>query len=187
MPVMMQVKSNRKEWLRQAIAVSKMFRARDIVRNASIVLKQRFFVLERKAFESEGGTTRGGRWQELSPRYRARKAKTHPGKTILRREDRLFRSLTSDTENMSFGSATSFGFSYRFGTAIDEIYPEAHQKGLGRMPQRKFLDITEQQGRGIVAAIARTVSEGLFARAWFDRRPKLLDLRNTGLDQIQMS
>ena len=95
-------------------------------------------------FLTEG---RGG-WADLSPEYAERKAETHPGKTILRRDDNYIGAATSTSHpanifetsptEMTFGVDGSW-FESRFG----ENYPERHELGLG-VPQREvFGKLTE--------------------------------------------
>jgi hypothetical protein len=60
-------------------------------------LTQKFEDANRVQFASEGG--KSGGWEKLSDAYAREKAKTHPGKTILRRDDHLYDALTeSDSD-----------------------------------------------------------------------------------------
>lgn len=52
-----------------------------------------FRQMESAAFLTEGATTATGSWRPLSAKYAAWKRARFPGKTILRRTDRLFHSL----------------------------------------------------------------------------------------------
>lgn len=54
-----------------------------------------FYEIETEQFYSEGAKGASGKWTPLSPAYKAFKERAFPGKTILRREDTLFESLTS--------------------------------------------------------------------------------------------
>jgi phage gpG-like protein len=178
------ITSNIEKWTKQANATSKAFTIVDTVRNLNVMLKQRMQRISQEMFKTEGAFGKHGRWKPLNPVYAERKAKQYPGKGILRRKDRLLKSLTSNSENISTGTRTGTGYSYRFGTSI-EPYPRLHQRGSGRLPQRRIFDITEQQGRGMVAAMGRTIVDGLFTRRWFDRMEQTRFI-NTGFDVMVM-
>jgi len=82
---------------------------------------------ERREFEIEGDPA----WPALSPLYRAWKARHFPGKTILRRTDRLYESLTSPGgENIAMVTPRTI----RFGTRVP--YWGHHQRGSGVLPRR---------------------------------------------------
>lgn len=54
-----------------------------------------FYEIEVEQFQSEGAKGASGPWTPLSPAYRLFKEREFPGKTILRREDALYESMTS--------------------------------------------------------------------------------------------
>ena len=99
-------------------------------------------------FREEGGHGGSG-WAKLDPAYAASKAAKYPGNTILRREDRLFESLTSESGadrvwipsrlRLEFGTATSYA-----------IY---HQLGTPDMPQRRPVQINEAEARTYTSPI----------------------------------
>lgn len=187
MPTNLKIKAvNLKEWQRLAKATGKAFHAPDVIRNVGTMLTRRWQLLSRKQFESEGATG-GGRWPALSPKYAAQKRRQFGGKTILRKSDRMFRSFVTRRENIAAATRAGKGFVYRYGSTVP-IYPEAHQKGLGAMPQRSVLNPTSQQLKGISAAIGRTVVEGVFKRKWFDSQKGGLRLSfiNTGFSSIDI-
>ncbi len=113
-------------------------------------LKERFVAYETDTFASSG---RGG-WPPLSPPYAAWKGRHFPGKPVLRREDELFHSLTDrldiDIEEPGFAI---------FGTA--DPVAVFHQKGMGRLPVRKVVDLSESERQEWV----RTVQEWLVSEA----------------------
>ena len=79
-------------------------------------------------------------WTPLSPDYAKQKAKTHPGKPILRRTDALFKQLT-----VTGGIRVT-----KYTIAIGAQGPAArygiyHQTGTNRMPARPPIDLTDQQ------------------------------------------
>jgi hypothetical protein len=92
-------------------------------------IRDDFYAMERAWFETEGGS----QWQALSPRYAAWKAKHYPGKTILRRDDRLFNVVTGQPGD--------------YELRLSELhirmagipYWKAHDEGRGRMPVRRVI------------------------------------------------
>lgn len=93
-------------------------------------------------FASEGERF-GHAWAALSPKYAAWKAMHYPGKTILRREDRLYESLTvrpMAVERITKDSAT-------VGTNVP--YAKYHQRGTSKMPSRPFLELTAELQRSL--------------------------------------
>ena len=90
-----------------------------------------------------------GEWDDLDEDYAERKAQTHPGKTILRRDDNYIQAATSAAhpanifettpDSMTWGVDGSW-FDSRFGYD----YPTAHELGLGNNPRREvFGKLTE--------------------------------------------
>lgn len=86
----------------------------------------------KRVFNSEGKFGGAG-WAPLSPDYGAWKAVNYPGKTILRRTDTLYDSLTK----RPFGIENLTGSVARFGT--DVPYAGYHQTGTRFMPARPFM------------------------------------------------
>jgi hypothetical protein len=74
-------------------------------------------------FDSEGGLSGG--WQALSAAYAKRKAKTHPGKTIERRDGALEKSLRNanapgsiykpERDSLTLGSTLKYAKAQHFG------------------------------------------------------------------------
>lgn len=91
-------------------------------------------------FHSEGAQTVSGQWQELSDAYAARK---HPDRGILRRTDRLFRSLTRKRSSEAVFQVRRDGFTR--GTRVP--YARFHQTGTKRMPARPIYDFREHHAR----------------------------------------
>jgi phage gpG-like protein len=103
-------------------------------------------------FKSEGG--RAQKWEPLSVRYAAWKQKNYPGKTILRLTDRLYTSLTNiSSPDMVFDTQPQ---SMLFGTRVP--YASKHQLGEGRLKQRRFLSLTNQDRKDIVGLARQWVS-----------------------------
>jgi hypothetical protein len=53
-----------------------------------------FYDIETQQFHTEGASGASGKWTPLSPAYKLFKEREFPGKTILRREDALYESMT---------------------------------------------------------------------------------------------
>lgn len=104
-------------------------------------LRDRFLTIERRQFATQGSYSGG--WPALSPKYRAWKATRYPGKTILRRTDDLWRSLTEGPEVLVIGRD-----SLVMGTAVK--YAGFHQQpaglyGGGPLPRRPPVEINEAE------------------------------------------
>ncbi len=187
MPVSARIVSpNLEQWKRAGFATARTLNAPQLVSAVSTVLQKRWEVLSRRLFTTQGGSGAGGRWPDLSDDYAIQKAKSFPGKTILRRRDDLMNSLLSGAEQISFGTMSATGFSYRYGT--DNDIARWHQKGgtiSGRPPVRKVIDPNRQQLRAMGLSIARTMEDGMFTRMWFElkgRRDLRVSSRFTGFD-----
>lgn len=115
-----------------------------------------FFAALVKSFETQGAPVGG--WKALSKPYAAWKARRYPGKTILRRSDRLIRSLTWSGGVVVHGAA--YGGSLgpegvflaeetgaAFGTRVP--YARAHHRGAGRLPQRRILYLPPGSNRAM--------------------------------------
>lgn len=122
-------------------------------REAWEVLARRFATAERRQFTSQGLYGSGG-WRPLSPRYAAWKASRYPGKTILRRTDDLFKSLTQ----RPFGIEVIEPLYMVVGSDVD--YGAYHQSGTSRMPQRRPVELPESERREWVKIIQRFVVTG---------------------------
>ena len=101
-----------------------------------------------EVFETEGR----GEWPPLNPAYEAEKAITHPGKTILRREDNYIQAATSTSHpgNIARFSPTEMvwgidgGF---FEARYGENYPELHETGKWPQKYRPVFGIVTAGGR----------------------------------------
>lgn len=92
--------------------------------------------IEAEQFGSEGGTGSGG-WRPLSPQYAAWKAQHYPGAPILVRKGALKASLVGIT---GYTIDRRTPDSLLIGTSIP--YALYHQKGTGRMPARKPIELS---------------------------------------------
>ena len=100
-----------------------------------------------EVFETEGR----GEWPPLHPEYESAKAITHPGKTILRRDDNYIQAATSTAHP---GNIARFGPSEMvwgidggyFEAVYGENYPERHELGEG-LPARPVFELITVGGR----------------------------------------
>ncbi len=193
MPVAAQIRAkNLKQWKADGIKAANGITDGRTVRNLNTVLEQRSFIVAKQQFSSRGGRGQHGPWQALSSDYAAVKAKLFPGKPIMRREDRLFNSLTSaGGENISIGTNTALGYSFTMGTKVP--YGIEHQKGgtkvKGQPPMRKLLDPNSQTLRGFALAIARTITDGMFSRIFFEvsgTKLRRIPFKYTGFEQTDI-
>ena len=122
-------------------------------------MAERFARTNRRQFATEGRHASGG-WAPLSPRYAEWKAEHYPGKPILEREGNLVESLT----RRPFGVEVIEPDRMVLGTDVrsPEGYPyaEAHQHGTGRMPQRRPVELREQERREWIKLLQRYIVTG---------------------------
>ena len=89
-------------------------------------------------------TTEGyGMWPELDPKYAARKSITHPGQTILRRDDAYFDAATTIGHggNVLEVSPTELVYGVSggyFQSSFGYNYPLAHEEGIGQKERPVF-------------------------------------------------
>jgi phage gpG-like protein len=94
-----------------------------------------FKKVEEKWFESEGN----GAWQPLSPNYATWKDRNYPGTKILERAGLLRESLAGSNP---WTIRDIQPLQMKLGTTIN--YAGRHQTGKGRLPQRKVIDLQEE-------------------------------------------
>lgn len=111
-----------------------------------------FTTANRRQFDSQGAFGSGG-WQPLSPPYAAWKARHYPGKTILRRTDDLFRSLTQ-------GPAVRVIQPHRLVLGSDVEYGKYHQAGGDGVPRRRPVELPESTRRDMVRILQRFAITG---------------------------
>lgn len=121
------------------------------MRGAFETLRDRFLELERRQFATQGGFSGG--WRPLSPRYAEWKAHHYPGKTILRRTDDLWRSLTEGPDIAIIEPGYMI-----LGTSVE--YAQAHQEGAGHLPRRRPVDLPERERREWVKVIQSYIRTG---------------------------
>lgn len=116
-------------------------------------LADRFATLERRQFASEGAYGSGG-WPALSDDYAEWKARHYPGKTILRRTDALYKSLTA----RPFGVEEIRPEAMTIGSDVD--YGEYHQTGGPRLPRRRPVELPDSERRAWVTRLQRFIVTG---------------------------
>ena len=108
---------------------------------------------ERRQFATEGGYASGGR-APLSPAYAAWKARHYPGKPILERTGRLKASLTE----RPLGVEVIRPHSAILGSHVP--YGLHHQRGGGRPPPRRPVELPESIRREWVKIVQRWIVTG---------------------------
>ena len=89
-----------------------------------------------------------GEWADLHPDYAARKEQTHPGKTILRRDDHYITAATSTSHPANIFETTQTEMVYGidggwFDSRFGYDYPSAHELGIGVSQREVFGKLTE--------------------------------------------
>ncbi len=121
-------------------------RAQDM-RPAWDALEARCTGYEERWFASQGD----GQWPQLSRNYGAWKARHFPGKPILQREGELLASVTKPDISVKEPSYAIFGT----GDPV-AVY---HQKGSGRLPIRRVIDLSDDERREWVRVVQRYLVE----------------------------
>lgn len=135
------------------------------------------------SFATEGGSSEGGRWEPLSPKYAEWKQQHYPGRGMLVLSGGLKGSLTEDLHPQALRQKrkTTFNFSSRNPLAV------IHHEGLGDwLPARPLLVLTETDKKAIVEharmwVTQRALESGLGVETAFMRRGRLVtQLRGPG-------
>lgn len=104
-----------------------------------------FWEIEKEQFASEGAAGGAGRFERLSPKYEKVKARRYPGKPILEATGRMraaYTSKTSDSVVQISRDSLTVGGRGKVGRIA-----AYHQRGGGRLPQRKVISFSESQKR----------------------------------------
>lgn len=109
-----------------------------------------------ESFETEGASTRSGRFAPLSTGYAAWKSRHFPGRRILEATGRLRASLLGGPEEMYMATPT------RLVLMSTVPYGVFHQTGTPTMPRRAPIGLTRDQARGIVNIISVWMRKDLF-------------------------
>lgn len=114
-------------------------------------IAREFYAAEERLFQSEGASGASGKWVPLSKAYALFKTRSFPGKTILRREDTLYDSLTDPEAPDAIYRAERDEIT--FGTRDPKA--RAHHRGRGRLPARPVISLSESDKRRIQKSIQR--------------------------------
>lgn len=101
-----------------------------------------------RQFRTQGARA-GSPWKPLSTAYAKFKAKRWPGKPIMRASDRLFTSLAQKTRDSVVRPTRKY---VEYGTRVP--YARHHQRGGGRLPQRKVIDLMLEDKRQVRKIVA---------------------------------
>jgi phage gpG-like protein len=113
-----------------------------------------FRKIEKEIFDSEGSASRGGRWKELSTKYKERKLRKWGPVPILQASGKLYRALSGTSPDSVFEKEAQ---SMAIGTSLP--YARYHQTGTKRMPKRPPMDFTDEQKDRLVEPIKRKLRQ----------------------------
>jgi len=107
-----------------------------------------------------------GSWARLKPPYARQKAKTHPGKTILRREDNYFQAATDENAPGNFHNYRpdfmEWGINLDYFTrAFGFPYPIVHERGGANHPARPVFELLDETniGNELVFALGKHIQK----------------------------
>lgn len=115
-----------------------------------------FYEIEVEQFESEGSKGASGKWTPLSPAYKVFKEREFPGKTILRREDDLFESLTGpdalgsvlrpEKDELIIGSAVPYALVHQRKGRPPISLSEANKRRITKGIQERLVEFVRRTG-----------------------------------------
>lgn len=115
------------------------------MRPAAEQMRTYLLSIERRQFDTEGRSGSGG-WAPLKPATLRRKVAKGEDQRILRATEALRKSLTNrSNENNVWRSSFD---SFTFGTSDPKA--RFHQSGTAKMPQRKVIELSENNRKRIV-------------------------------------
>jgi len=162
MPAGIIIRSNIKQWQKQAEKAAGQVNSGVLTRRISIKISKRMRDFSKQDFIL--GNADG--WEPLSPEYARRKGTTGAG--ILRLTDRLFKSVTErGGDNIAAMRRKIAGYTYRFGTRVP--YGEFHQEGAGNLPKREFIKTDEAREFVIQKDIGELTVQHLARLPFFDK------------------
>jgi phage gpG-like protein len=114
-----------------------------------------FYEIENEQFLTEGASGASGKWAPLSPAYKLFKEREFPGKTILRREDALYESITGpdaldsvlrpEKEELLIGSALPYALFHQKSRPIISLTEEQKRRFIKSIQQR-LVEFTRSTG-----------------------------------------
>lgn len=114
-----------------------------------------FYEIETEQFQSEGAKGASGPWTPLSPAYKLFKEREFPGKTILRREDALYESMTSadaldsilrpERDELIIGSALPYALAQHRKRPVISL-SEDNKRKLVKSIQQRLVEFARNTG-----------------------------------------
>jgi hypothetical protein len=105
-----------------------------------------FYEIETEQFATEGAQGASGQWAPLSPAYKIFKEREFPGKSILRREDALYESMTGpdaldsilrpEKDELTIGSALPYALAQHRRRPIISLSEDNKRKLIKSIQQR---------------------------------------------------
>lgn len=121
-------------------------------------VRDEFWEIEQDQFQSGGAAGASGKWQPLSSAYEKQKVAKYGTFALLAgtliATEALYKSLTRETGD-SIVDIQKDGIA--IGTRLS--YAKYHQRGGGRLPQRKIIDFSEKQKTGMMKKIQKKILE----------------------------
>lgn len=168
---MIQITSNRKEWLRGGLATANVMKLKQVERIVRRGLTQATHRMNKAQIDG-GGIGRSGAYPPLAASTIKRKGHSR----FLYDSGRLYRKATRGG-NIQAGYITGFRvFLYKFVIkSIPEGLVNWLQKGTSRMPARPIVDPTRRQLQPFNRVMASALVAGFKAIGWADKvgRPKI--------------
>ena len=145
-------------------------------------MQKAFFRYMRKIFATEGAAS-GAKWKPLSDTpgwkegssrsgsmigsgsgYKTWKAKKYPGKTILRREDTLYKSLTRKTggDTVDYVKGLPHGSELWLGSKVPHgIYHDSTKPRSSNLPRRPIMRLSDAMIKGFHRIIQKHIARGI--------------------------
>lgn len=119
-------------------------------------IADRFFGMQKRIFDAEGGFEGNPKWAPLTAAYAEQKARTHPGAKILTRSGKLRAALTGgsgsirevDPLRMAVGGSVIVGKGRRWDLG------SLHQTGTRKMKARKPINLTRRFRHRVMRELA---------------------------------
>jgi phage gpG-like protein len=129
-------------------------------------IAQSFWKINEANLQAEG---KPERFKQLTYKYQKWKHKAYPGKKIMQLTGRLYDSLTAHNQTETQDTIAIITPKYaELGT--NTPYANAHQEGVGNLPERKVVQITEKHEMAW-ARIIQIWAYGLFEKQGFETSP----------------
>lgn len=120
-------------------------------------VRDAFWEIEKDQFYTQGKAGASGAWKELSPAYEAQKINKYGTLAllsgILRATGALYESLTRQTEHTVYEKSKD---EMVIGSNLER--GKFHQRGGGRLPQRKVIDFSDKQKKELQKTIQRSLA-----------------------------